>query len=99
MHSRIDNLFEWKREVRPEEETYPGENEDLKKIKDSIKSDPQGIYKEREKEEEEERKKLESMREELKMIFKLNNPQYNKERRKDKQKYKEVENEDSKGKE
>ena len=50
MRRKIDNLFEWKREVRPEEETYPGENEDLKKI-DSIKSDLQGIFKEREKEE------------------------------------------------
>ena len=72
----IDNLFQWKIEETPEEETYPGENEDLKKIRDSKISDLLGIYKDEETGDKKERKELKRMREELKSIFRVNNPHY-----------------------
>ena len=65
----IDNLFSWNEE-KEEKESYPGENEDLKRIRESIRSDLLGIYTEDEKESEE----LRRMREELKLLFRTNNP-------------------------
>ena len=44
--SIVENLIDWKCEETEEEETYPGGNDDLKKVRESIMSDFLGIYKE-----------------------------------------------------
>ena len=78
LRRRIDNILAWKSEEKEEKSSYPGENEDLKRIRESIRSDLLGIYTEDEKESEE----LQRMREELKSLFRTNNPQHKEEKKK-----------------
>ena len=69
--NRLENLVNWKSEETEEEATYSGENEDLRNIRESIMLDLLGIY----KEEKDENVELTKIREELKALFRSNNPQ------------------------
>ena len=69
--NKLENLVNWKSEEKEEEATYSGENEDLRNIRESIMLDLLGIY----KEEKDENVELTKIREELKELFRTNNPQ------------------------
>ena len=43
--SRVENLVDWKSGETEEEDTYPGENEDLRKVRESIMSEFLGTKK------------------------------------------------------
>ena len=69
--NRLENLVNWENEEKEEEATFSGENKDLRNIRESIMLDLLGIY----KEEKDENVELTKIREELKALFRRNNPQ------------------------